>query len=275
MYLPVRADSWDPLLLFSHSVMSDSFETPRTVAYQASPFMGLPRQKCWSGLLFSPPGDLPDPRIKPVSPALVGELFTTESPGGSSEVPYCYCLVAKWCLTRSNPMDCNPSGSSVHGISPARILEWVAISFSRGSSWSRDRTLLSCTGRQIVYCWATREALPRRPETLPWEPCYSDACLSTSLDALGRKFYAWLRRRPEGPVDGNCPHRVVGSLWIWLGKPLSQSVKSWHPFPMFIHQLACLSNDIKLVCVWGSFLHLTIQTCDCHSFGTCRDDRLV
>ena len=113
------------------------------------------------------------------------------------------------------------------------------------------------------------------PETLPLEPCYSDACLSTSLDALGRKFYPWLRRRPEGPVDGNCPHRVVGSLWIWLGKPLSQSVKSWHPFPMFIHQLACLSNDIKLVCVWGSFLHLTIQTCDCHSFGTGRDDRLV
>ena len=134
MYLPVRADSWDPLLLFSHSVMSDSFETPRTVAHQTSPFMGLQRQKCWSGLLFSPPGDLPDPRIKPVSPALVGELFTTESPGGSSEVPYCYCLVTKWCLTRSNPMDCNPSGSSVHGISPARILEWVAISFSRDLS---------------------------------------------------------------------------------------------------------------------------------------------
>ena len=43
-------------------------------------------------------------------------------------------LVAQSCLTLCNPMDCNPSGSSVHGILQVRILEWVAISFSRGSS---------------------------------------------------------------------------------------------------------------------------------------------
>ena len=43
-----------------------------------------------------------------------------------------------------NPMDCSPSGSSVHGIFQARILEWVAISFSRGSSWPRDQTHISC-----------------------------------------------------------------------------------------------------------------------------------
>ena len=41
-------------------------------------------------------------------------------------------------------MACSPPGSSVHGISQARILEWVAISYSRGSSWSRDQTLVSC-----------------------------------------------------------------------------------------------------------------------------------
>ena len=45
-------------------------------------------------------------------------------------------------------MDCSPSGSSVYGISQARILEWVAISFSRGSSWPRDWICISCiTGR--------------------------------------------------------------------------------------------------------------------------------
>ena len=43
-------------------------------------------------------------------------------------------LVAKSCLTLCNPMDCSPPGSSVHGILQARILEWVAIPFSRGSS---------------------------------------------------------------------------------------------------------------------------------------------
>ena len=58
-----------------------------------------------------------------------------------------------------SPMDCcSPSGSSVHGILQARILQWVAISFSMESPQSRDRTLVSCIDRQILYHWATREA---------------------------------------------------------------------------------------------------------------------
>ena len=48
-----------------------------------------------------------------------------------------------------DPMDCSPPGSSVHGISQARMLEWVAISFSRRSSQPRDQTHISCVGRQI------------------------------------------------------------------------------------------------------------------------------
>ena len=50
------------------------------------------------------------------------------------------------CLTLCDPMDCSPPGSSVHGISMAKILEWVAISFSRESSQSRDWTHLFCIG---------------------------------------------------------------------------------------------------------------------------------
>ena len=46
-------------------------------------------------------------------------------------------------LTLSNPVDCSPPGSSVHGFSQARILEWVAFYFSRGSSWPRGRTCVS------------------------------------------------------------------------------------------------------------------------------------
>ena len=49
------------------------------------------------------------------------------------------------CPALWDPMDCSRSGSSVHGLSQARILEWVAISFSRGSPWPRDRTQVSCT----------------------------------------------------------------------------------------------------------------------------------
>ena len=52
-------------------------------------------------------------------------------------------LVTQSCLTLRDPMDCNPPGSSVHSILQARILEWVAIPFSRGSSQLRNRTWVS------------------------------------------------------------------------------------------------------------------------------------
>ena len=62
------------------------------------------------------------------------------------------------CVWLCDPVDCSPPGSSVHGISQARILEWVAISSSRGSSWPRVQTSISwgsCIGRQILCHWAT------------------------------------------------------------------------------------------------------------------------
>ena len=62
-----------------------------------------------------------------------------------------YCLVAESSKLFCNFMDYSAPGSSVHGISQARILEGVAISFSRGTSWPRDRTPISCIGRQILY----------------------------------------------------------------------------------------------------------------------------
>ena len=71
----------------------------------------------------------------------------------------CCSLVVKPCPTLCNPMDCSPPGSSVYGISQAKILEWVAISFSRGSSWPRDWTPVFSIGRQILYHWTTKEVL--------------------------------------------------------------------------------------------------------------------
>ena len=74
----------------------------------------------------------------------------------------CVCLSVPLCLTLCNPMDCSPSGSSVHGILQARMLEWVAICYSRGSSWPRAWThvsYVSCIGRQILYHCITWEAL--------------------------------------------------------------------------------------------------------------------
>ena len=57
-----------------------------------------------------------------------------------------------------DPMDCVLPGSSVHGILQARILEWLAISFSRGSSWARDGTWVSCTAGRLFTDWAMMEA---------------------------------------------------------------------------------------------------------------------
>ena len=69
------------LLLFSCSVMSDSIATLWTVAHQDPQTLGLLRQEYWSGLLFPPPGGLPDPGMEPVSPSLAGRFFATEPPG--------------------------------------------------------------------------------------------------------------------------------------------------------------------------------------------------
>ena len=102
--------------------------------------MGFPRQEYWSGAPFPSPGDFPGSEIEPTSPALAGGFFVTEPPG---KPEWFTCLLAKSlqsCLTLCDPMDCSPLGSSVHRILQARILEWVAMPSSRGSSWPRDQT---------------------------------------------------------------------------------------------------------------------------------------
>ena len=72
-----------------------------------------------------------------------------------------WVLAIQSCPTLCDPMDCSLPGSSVHGILQMRILEWVAIPFSRGFSWFRDWTsasCVSCTEGRFFPIWATREA---------------------------------------------------------------------------------------------------------------------
>ena len=69
----------------------------------------------------------------------------------SSHYPYCVCVSL---LALYDPMDCSPPGSSVHGIFWARILEWIAISLSRGSSQPRDQTQLSGIAGRLFTLWA-------------------------------------------------------------------------------------------------------------------------
>ena len=74
----------------------------------------------------------------------------------------CLCICARSYLAPCNPVDCSPPGSSVHGVSQARILEWVAISSSRGSSQSNDGiriSCVSCIGKRILDHYTTWKAL--------------------------------------------------------------------------------------------------------------------
>ena len=99
---------------------------------------------------------------------------TYQKPSGEASAKV---LVSQLWLTLCDPINCSLPGSCIHGISQARILEWVAIPFSRGSSRSRNRTQLSCTASRFFTIWATREA-PReanRTSNLGPKDCKSAA----------------------------------------------------------------------------------------------------
>ena len=100
------------------------------------------------------------------------------------------CLVTQSCLTLCDPMDCSPPGSSVHGILQSRILEWILFlenifyPFSRGSSWPRNRTGVSCITGGFFTIWATREA-----PAAPWRmlKCSAQGSRSTQDPETGIK----------------------------------------------------------------------------------------
>ena len=115
---------------FSRSVMPDSLR-PHELQRARSPCL-------------SPTPDFTQTHVHWVSDAI-------HIPIGMSEV-------AQSCPTLCDPMDCSLPGSSIRGILQARILEWVAISFSRGSSQPRDWTQVSRIRGRCFNLWATRKA---------------------------------------------------------------------------------------------------------------------
>ena len=111
--------------------------------------MEFSRQESWSGLPFSPPGDLSDPGIEPASPALVGRFFTLEPPG----ITHFLGEVAQSCPTLCDPVDCSPPGSSVHWISQERIPEQGCHFFLQGIFLTQGLNL-------YLLHWQT-DSLPR------------------------------------------------------------------------------------------------------------------
>ena len=88
----------------------------------------------------------------------------------SDQTSVVVALVTRSYLTLCDPMDCSPPGFSVYGILQARILEWIAIPFSRGSSWSRDWPWVSCIAGRFFTVWTTREAPVRQHWILRAQP---------------------------------------------------------------------------------------------------------
>ena len=150
--------------------------------------MGFSREEYWSGLPCPPPGDLPDPGIEPkslMSPALAGGFLTTSATWEAQRENKVKVLVVQLCPTLWDPMDCSPPGSSVHEILQARVLEWVAISYSRGSSQPRDQTQVSCIAGRFFTIWATR-----KPEGEYWLVKANHANLSP-LMVTGLQINRW------------------------------------------------------------------------------------
>ena len=141
-------------------------------------------------------------------------------------------LVAQSCLTLCNPKDCSPPGSYVHGILQARILEWVAVSFSRGSSWPRDQTWVSCTAGRFFTTWAPREAT--REDTILSEISQSETNAMWSLQG------SWL----ESPRDGGA-WRAAGH-----GVAKSQTRLSDFTFTFHFHALEKAMATHSSVLAW-------------------------
>ena len=120
----------------------------------------------WSFLLPSDAGSSPFTRSLP-PPHFQGDRKE------SQECPSCngHSIQFSRCLSDSfyDSLNCSPPSSSVHGISQARILECIAISFSRGSSWSKDQTYVSCIGRWVLNYWSSQGSPKWQIMHLKWK----------------------------------------------------------------------------------------------------------
>ena len=104
------------------------------------------------------------------------------------QAPQSFTISRKWsevkitqsCPILCDPMDCSLLGSSVHGILQARILEWVIIPFSMGSSRPRDWTCVFCIAGSFLTIWASREA---QDSTVTHQHGLTDLCVSSSLSS--------------------------------------------------------------------------------------------
>ena len=129
------------------------------------------------------------------------------------------CVQLLSCVWLCDPMNLSLSGSSLHGILQAGIMEWAAISFSRGSSWPRDWTCLSYTGRRILH------------HCITWEALY--ICIRRALYiCIHTKFIKEVQRTPGFRFHNywmptTCPTEYLNKLQNLRRKELSSTFNEW------------------------------------------------
>ena len=131
-------------------------------------------------------------------------------------------------------MDCSPPGSSVHGVHQARRLQWIAISFSRGSSQPKDRTWDSCIVSGVFTAWVTSKALSR-------EPC---------VPCIGRRgLNPWTDHQGSACISDF-------QTTFWGSSPVLTQTCScpFPPSPDTYTHLPCITSDhiyFVILCFWG------------------------
>ena len=136
--------------------------------------------------------------------------------------------VAQSWPTLCDPVDCSPPGSSIHGLLQARILEWVAISFSRVSSWPRDRIRVSRIASRCFNLWTTREAHYHSLNQRRFERSFPSPANNWDgpLKASGFRRCLLVRGQVEGPSHRCgprsyfCPTHRGPTLSSWLPQGL-------------------------------------------------------
>ena len=124
------------------------------------------------------------------------------------------------CPTLCDPMDCGPPGSSVHGILQPRILQWVAMPFSRGSSQPKDRTQVSHTAGGFFTTEPSGNPMNTGVDSYPFSRGSSWPRNWTGVSCIASGFFtSWATREAHEAIK--CPT----SVFLWEGKPLWTSVE--------------------------------------------------
>ena len=164
-----------------------------------------------------------------------------------TELQVCMCVKSfQLCLTLCDLLDCSPTGSSVHGTLQAKILKWVVMPSSRGSSWSRDWAQGSCTAGRFLTVWATGK--PGFQVYLPSKPLHLAQLQLVSCDVL----YKQMGPLSVGPVCWAHLAVVLISHQSCTCRSLHEAIKISHrsqkphrAWQQVFMQLFCCTLQIK------------------------------